>query len=66
VPRGKNSIDTEKLAISTTAEVSSALDRLVKTGLFGKTRAEVAEALLRERLRDVIREGWLDQKGRKK
>jgi hypothetical protein len=70
MPRGRNQISTEPLKLSTSDEVARQLDLLLHTGLFGKTRAEVAELLLRERLREIILEGWSErqpaQRGRKR
>lgn len=34
------------------------LESLAKTGLFGKSPGEVAEQLVRERLRELLLEGW--------
>jgi hypothetical protein len=56
--RTENEVDTAFVKLSTTPAVCRELDALVKTGLFGKSRAEVAEQLLRERLREVIHAGW--------
>jgi hypothetical protein len=56
--RSENEVDTAFIKLSTTPAVCRELDELVKTGLFGKSRAEVAEQLLRERLREVIHLGW--------
>jgi hypothetical protein len=61
MPRGRNSIGTKKLHLSTTPEVLSALDALVQTGLFGKTRTEAAEELLRLKVRGAVTEGWLER-----
>ena len=35
------------------------LDVLLASGRFGKTRAEVAEQLIREKVRDLILQGWM-------
>jgi hypothetical protein len=63
MPRPKNSKQTVKIAISTTPEVAGCLDRLSATGFFGQTRAAVAETLLREKIRELIRGGELKQGG---
>jgi pyruvate/oxaloacetate carboxyltransferase len=60
--RTQNTVPTEKLHLSTTPQVLAALDGLVKTGMFGKTRTEVAEELMRLKLRDLVTQGWLDAK----
>lgn len=57
---------TEKVHLATTPQVLKALDALVKTGKFGKTRSEVAEELMRLKLREIELEGWLDTKGPKR
>ncbi len=58
MPRTPNPVDTEPLKLSTTPEVCTELDHLLATGLFGKTRSEAAEQLLRERVRQLVLEGW--------
>ena len=58
--RAPNTVETEKLHLSTTPQVLAALDGLVKTGMFGKTRTEVAEELMRLKLREIVAKGWLD------
>jgi len=50
---------TWQLKFTTTEQVRAALDTLVATGLFGITVGQVAEALLRERIRELELEGWL-------
>ena len=46
----KNAIPTHKLTIATTPQVIEVLDWLVQQGMHGKSRAEVAEELLRRSL----------------
>lgn len=46
-------------SIKTTEWVVRSLERLVHTGRFGKTPGDVAEELLRAKLRELEREGWL-------
>lgn len=46
----KNAIPTHKLTIATTPQVVEVLDWLVQQGMYGKSRAEVAEELLRRSL----------------
>ncbi|HEV2852415.1 MAG TPA: hypothetical protein VHC97_06395 [Thermoanaerobaculia bacterium] len=41
------------MKIATTKPVMTHLQRLVSTGLFGKSPAEAAEQLIRERIRDI-------------
>ena len=61
MPRRRNSVETEKLHLSTTPQVLAALDALIQTGLFGKTRTEIAEELLRVKVRETVTEGWLER-----
>jgi hypothetical protein len=60
--RAGNAVGTEVLKLSTTSEVCAQLDRLATTGLFGKNRSEVAEQLLREKLREHMLQGWTGPK----
>jgi hypothetical protein len=66
--RPQNTVSTTKIHLATTPEVCRALDALVATGKFGKTRSEVAEELMRLKLREVELEGWLghDAPGRRR
>lgn len=57
-PRPKNSNQPAQVRLATTPQVCELLDQLVATGLFGKTRAEVAEQLMRDKLREVIERDW--------
>jgi hypothetical protein len=57
--RPKNAVETEELKISTTPQVREVLDLLAKTGRFGKNASEVAEELMRTKLREVELEGWV-------
>ena len=58
--RTPNSIPTRKLQLSTTPQVVEALEALMATGKFGKSKGEVAEELLRLKLREIELEGWLE------
>ncbi len=59
MPRTRNPVETELVKISTTPWAVRTLDKLAKTGRFGKNAAQVAEELLRAKLREVEKEGWL-------
>ena len=61
MPRTKNVVETKTLKLSTTPWVTETLEVLAKTGRFGKAASEVAEELLRSKLREVELEGWLDR-----
>lgn len=58
--RGKNTVETHQVRISTTEWAIRTLDALAKTGRFGKNPSDVAEELLRSKLRDVEQEGWVE------
>ena len=52
--RPKNSLDTIQITISTTAQVRDVLERLTSTCLYGKNAADTAQALLKERIRELM------------
>jgi len=60
--RPKNQVDSESLKLATTEAVCRELDRLVKTGFFGKTRMEVAEELMRRALIEALKDPWVQRK----
>jgi hypothetical protein len=57
--RQKNSIETLPLKLSTTRQIHERLDQLVLTGIFGKSKTEVAEELLRAKLREIEVPSWV-------
>lgn len=57
--QARNAIETVPVKLSTTPQVVKALEALAKTGKFGKNASEVAEELLRAKLREIELEGWL-------
>ena len=69
--RKRNRIPTVTITISTTPQIRTYLDRLVTLGVYGKNSAEAAEQLIKESLRDDLREKRKElisglQAGRKK
>ncbi len=60
--RKNNVVETKTAAIRTTLQTWSELERLARTGLFGKTPSEVAEQLVREKLRELLLQGWPNPK----
>ena len=56
--RRQNAVETSVLKLSTTPQVIARLDALAMTGLYGKNGTEVAEELLRERLREIEIPEW--------
>jgi hypothetical protein len=57
--RPPNQLNTAPLKIATTPQVHGMLQRLVNTGLWGKTPNEAAERLITEGLRGLIQDGVL-------
>lgn len=53
MPRNPNVVDTEVVKISTTPYVVRWLDRLAKTGRYGKNPSAVAEELLRRKVSEI-------------
>lgn len=56
--RSVNPVATKVVKMRTTEETWRQLERLVTTGLFGKTASEVADQLVREKLRELLLQGW--------
>jgi hypothetical protein len=61
--KSQNILSTEILTISTTPHILSALETLVRTGLYGKNRAEAAERLVSNAIRDLILDDTLIKLG---
>jgi len=61
-----NDVDTVKITISTTERVRDFLAELVATGLFGKNPAVAAERLITRGIENLIREGTLTSKNRRR
>ena len=59
--RKPNAIPTVSVKLSTTPQVQEYLEQLAKTGLYGKTATEAAERLVAERVRELLRDGFLRQ-----
>ena len=55
--RPKNTLDTVQITISTTPQVKEILERLTSSGLYGKNATDTAQALLKERIRDLMEKG---------
>ncbi len=54
MPRQRNHLPTETFTVSTTPHVIAELQRLVKTGHFGKTHAEAAERIIAAYLHETF------------
>jgi hypothetical protein len=63
--RTRNAVETVPFTIRTTPWVIDTVEVLARTGRFGKNGAEVAEELLRAKLREVELEGWLEKSERR-
>lgn len=66
MPRPRNAVKTVKLQLATTPQVVAALERLVRTGKFGKNASEAGEEMLRLKLREIELEGWLRGEGKRR
>ncbi|MEO0445429.1 MAG: hypothetical protein AAF191_05065 [Verrucomicrobiota bacterium] len=68
MPRAKNAVETVQITMSTTQQIRQFLEELTSSGLYGKNVAETANALVAERIRELLKEGELqrvvDQSGR--
>ena len=59
MPREPNTVRTVQVTVSTTPQIRSYLDRLARTGLYGKNAAEAAERLIAEQIRERVDSGKL-------
>ena len=57
--RQPNDIETVNITLSTTQPIKQHLDRLVKTGLYGKNAADAAERLVASRIDQFLKDGTL-------
>lgn len=53
----------EKVTLRVTPEARRLLGSLTENGLFGTSPEDVAERLLMEKLREVVKEGWFGMVG---
>ena len=63
MPKSRNDLNSVTITITTTPQVRRALQRLVKTGFYGKNPAEAAERLLAQTLEQHVREGRIPSSG---
>ncbi len=61
MPRPQNQLDTVEIKLRTTPQVAKYLDELLQSGLFGKTRPEVAERLITQEIQALINDGKLSK-----
>lgn len=61
MPREPNKIESVEVRIRTTPKVVGYLDDLVNEQLYGKSRAEVAEQLVRSGIDQMIDKGTLQR-----
>ncbi|MCG8601121.1 MAG: hypothetical protein MI807_13340 [Verrucomicrobiales bacterium] len=55
--RPKNTTETVQITLSATPQVKELLEELAKTGFYGKNAADTAMMLLKEKIRDLQRDG---------
>ncbi len=55
--RPKNTTETVQITISTTPQVKELLELLSASGFYGKNAADTAHVLLKEKIRDLQRDG---------
>lgn len=55
--RPKNTAETVQITLSATPQVKELLEELAKTGFYGKNAADTAMMLLKEKIRDLQRDG---------
>lgn len=55
--RPKNTTETVQITLSTTLQVKELLEELSKSGFYGKNAADTAHVLLKEKIRDLQRDG---------
>lgn len=61
VAKTNSSVKSIKFSITTAERVGEFLDRLVETQMYGKSRAEVAENLIRRSMEDFLMENRLEK-----
>lgn len=59
--RPKNTTETVQITLSTTPQVKELLEELSLSGFYGKNAADTAHALLKEKIRDLQRDGMAPQ-----
>ncbi len=64
--RFRNAIPTKTVTLSTSEWVVDSLNALAESGRFGKNPSGVAEELLRAKLREIERQGWIAQAKKRK
>ena len=61
MPRAKNSLSTEQITLSVTSNIKRYLEALTMDGMHGKNVAETAAELLKERVRELVKDGTLQK-----
>jgi hypothetical protein len=62
MPKKPNALPPVRVDLRLSPVLASDLEKIVATGYFGNSKAEVAERLLVEALRNLIKEGTLIKK----
>ncbi len=55
--RPKNTAGSVQITITTTPQVKALLEELAESGFYGKNAADTAHSLLKEKIRELQREG---------
>jgi hypothetical protein len=61
MPRPKNTIPTVSVAFQAMPFVLEYLDQLVQKQVFGSTRAEVVRRLIEQQIREMIKDGDVEE-----
>ena len=62
--RAKSSVKTERIAITASKRVVNFLDKLIATELYGRSRAEVVDNLIRRSMEEFITSEKLEKLNR--
>ena len=60
MPNRRNLAQSARLQVTTTPEVVECLEAIARTGLYGKSRAEIADRLVSEGIRRLIGDGIIE------
>jgi hypothetical protein len=61
LPKTNNNIEVIKIGITTSKKVAAFLDKLIETELYGRSRAEVAEQLIKGAMKEFLLSGDLEK-----
>ena len=61
MPRAKNSLSSEQITLSVTGNIKRYLEALTMDGMYGKNVADTAADLVKEKIRDLVKDGTLQK-----